>query len=99
MIGLRGEAHFKFIWAESSPIEHSVLLALADILETDETSTIDQVQDLLDKRAIDLNGSALPKVLDNLEMGDILTRSSPRSSLYRFKIDLIRRWIYSNRPV
>jgi hypothetical protein len=95
----RGEAHFKFIWAESSPIEHSVLLALADILETDETSTIDQVQDLLDKRAIDLNGSALPKVLDNLEMGDILTRSSPRSSLYRFKIDLIRRWIYATRPV
>ena len=95
----RGEAHFKFIWSESTPVEHSVLLALADILENADTSTVDQVQDLLDKRAVDLNGTALPKVLDNLEMGDILTRSSPRSSLYRFKIDLIRRWIYATRPV
>ena len=76
-----------------------MLLALADILENAETSTVDQVQELLNKRAIDLNGTALPKVLDNLEMGDILTRSSPRSSLYRFKIDLIRRWIYATRPV
>ena len=34
----------------------------------------------------------------DLEMGDILTRSGPRSNLYRFKIDLIRRWIYATRP-
>jgi len=94
----RGEAHFKFIWAEASPIERAVLLALADLLETDETVGVDPVQALLDKRAIDLNGTPLIKVLDDLEMGDILTRSGPRSNLYRFKIDLIRRWIYATRP-
>ncbi|MBI5567021.1 MAG: hypothetical protein HY870_19135 [Chloroflexi bacterium] len=94
----RGEAHFKFIWAEASPIERSVLLALADLLETDETVGVDPVQALLDKRAINLNGTPLIKVLDDLEMGDILTRSGPRSNLYRFKIDLIRRWIYATRP-
>jgi len=94
----RGEAHFKFIWAEASPIERAVLLALADLLETEETVGVDPVQALLDKRAINLNGTPLIKVLDNLELGDILTRSGPRSSLYRFKIDLIRRWIYATRP-
>jgi len=94
----RGEAHFKFIWAESTPIEQAVLLALADLLETDETAGADEVQAVLDKRAIDLNGASLTSVLDNLEMSDILTRSGPRSSLYRFKIDLIRRWIYATRP-
>lgn len=94
----RGEAHFKFIWAEASPTERAVLLALADLLETDETVGVDPVQALLDKRAIDLNGTPLIKVLDDLEMGDILTRSGPRSNLYRFKIDLIRRWIYATRP-
>ncbi len=75
-----------------------MLLALADLLETDETVGVDPVQALLDKRAINLNGTPLIKVLDDLEMGDILTRSGPRSNLYRFKIDLIRRWIYATRP-
>ncbi len=94
----RGEAHFKFIWAESGPIEHAVLLALADLLETDDTASVDEVQALLDKRAINLNSTPLTQTLDGLEMGDILTRSGPRSNLYRFKIDLIRRWIYATRP-
>ena len=94
----RGEAHFKFIWAEASPIERAALLALADLLETEALVGVDQVQALLDKRAIDFKGVALTKVLSDLELGDILTRSGPRSSLYRFKIDLIRRWIYATRP-
>ena len=65
----RGEAHFKFIWAEASPIERAVLLALADLLETEETVGADPVQALLDKRAIDLNGTPLIKVLDDLGTG------------------------------
>jgi hypothetical protein len=96
----RGEAHFKFIWAESSSNERLVLLTLSDLLETAETASADDVAGLLDKRACCLdNGATVPQVLDRLEMGDILTRSGPRSNLYRFKIDLIRRWIYATRPV
>jgi hypothetical protein len=96
----RGEAHFKFIWAESSANERLVLLALAELLETAETASADDVQALFDKRACCLDeNAAMPQVLDRLEMGDILTRSGPRSNLYRFKIDLIRRWIYATRPV
>lgn len=94
----RGEAHFKFIWAEAAPPARAVLLALADLLETAEAAHLDQVQALLVKRAVDLNGAALTRILDDLELSDILTRSSPRSQLYRFKIDLIRRWIYATRP-
>jgi hypothetical protein len=96
----RGEAHFKFIWAESSSNERLVLLTLADLLETAEMASADDVDALLDKRACCLDNDAkVPEVLDHLEMGDILTRSGPRSNLYRFKIDLIRRWIYATRPV
>jgi hypothetical protein len=96
----RGEAHFKFIWAESSSNERLVLLTLSDLLETAETASADDVAGLLDKRACCLdNGATVPQMLDRLEMGDILTRSGPRSNLYRFKIDLIRRWIYATRPV
>ena len=96
----RGEAHFKFIWAEASVNERLVLLTLSDLLQTAETASADDVQVQLDKRACCLdNGATVPQVLDRLEMGDILTRSGPRSNLYRFKIDLIRRWIYATRPV
>jgi hypothetical protein len=45
-----------------------------------------------------LDGSELPQALDDLEARDILMRSDPRSSLYRFRVDLIRRWIYATRP-
>jgi hypothetical protein len=70
------------------------------LLETAETASADDVEGLLDKRACCLDHDAtVPQVLDRLEMGDILTRSGPRSNLYRFKIDLIRRWIYATRPV
>jgi hypothetical protein len=95
----RGEAHFKFIWAESSANERAVLLALSDVLETAETASADDVRARLDKCADCPTDIPVPQVLDRLEMGDILTRSSPRSNLYRFKIDLIRRWIYATRPV
>ncbi len=98
-IAERGEAHFKFLWAESSADEHLVLLALADLLETAETASVDEVQVSLDKRACCLSdGVTVPQVIDRLEMSDILTRSGPRSQLYRFKIDLLRRWIYATRP-
>ncbi len=95
----RGEAHFKFIWAESSADERAVLVALSDVLETAETASADDVRGKLDKCADCPTEIKVPEVLDQLEMGDILTRSNPRSNLYRFKIDLIRRWIYATRPV
>jgi hypothetical protein len=95
----RGEAHFKFIWAESAANERAVLLALSDVLETAETASADDVRGQLDKCANCPTDINVPQVLERLEMGDILTRSGPRSNLYRFKIDLIRRWIYATRPV
>lgn len=95
----RGEAHFKFIWAESSGHERAVLLALSDVLEVAETASADDVRAKLDKCADCPTDIPVVQVLDRLEMGDILTRSGPRSNLYRFKIDLIRRWIYATRPV
>ena len=95
----RGEAHFKFIWAESSTHERAVLLALSDVLETAELASADDVRGQLNKCEACPTDIPVPQVLDRLEMGDILTRSGPRSNLYRFKIDLIRRWIYATRPV
>jgi hypothetical protein len=95
----RGEAHFKFIWAEAAANERAVLLALSDVLANAETASADDVREQLDKCAACPTEIPVLQVLDRLEMADILTRSGPRSNLYRFKIDLIRRWIYATRPV
>lgn len=94
----RGEAHFKYIWAESSTQQRLTLLALAELLETGDAATPDDVAGMLRKRGRPLDGQDLPEALGNLESRDILMRADPRSSLYRFRVDLIRRWIYATRP-
>ena len=40
----------------------------------------------------------LAHALASLRSKDIVTRSGPQSTLYRFKIDLVRRWISITRP-
>ncbi len=94
----QGEAHFKYIWAESGTQRRLVLLALAELLEAAEAVTLDDVAALLRKRGRPLGDRELPKALDDLEARDIVMRSGPRSSLYRFRVDLVRRWIYAARP-
>ena len=94
----QGEAHFKYIWAESGTRRRLALLALAELLETADAVTLDDVAELLRKRGRPLDDRALPQALDDLEARDIVMRSGPRSSLYRFRVDLVRRWIYAARP-
>ncbi|MBN1887090.1 MAG: ATP-binding protein [Thermoflexales bacterium] len=94
----RGEAHFKYIWAESSTSQRLVLLALAELLEASDAATSKDVEGVLLKRGRPLNGHDLPQALASLESRDILMRADPRSNLYRFRVDLIRRWIYASRP-
>jgi hypothetical protein len=94
----QGEAHFKYIWAESGTQRRLALLALAELLETAEAVTLDDVAELLDRRGRPLDKRALSQALDDLEARDMVMRSGPRSSLYRFRVDLIRRWIYAVRP-
>jgi hypothetical protein len=95
----RGEAHFKYIWAGATPEEQQVMLALADLLpDPDATSTPAQVAEEMDRKGFQLSEDALLHALAHLRAKDIVARSGPQSSLYRFKIDLIRRWIGLTRP-
>jgi hypothetical protein len=95
----RGEAHFKYIWAGATAGEQRVMLALADLLpDADAAATPAQVGEELARKGYELGGENLIRALTHLQARDILTRSGPQSSLYRFKIDLIRRWITITRP-
>lgn len=94
----RGEAHFKYIWAESTTQQRLVLMALAERLETETTATIEDLAAILEHRGRPLSGEQIMEALGNTEARDITGRSGPRSSLHRFRVDLIRRWLYAARP-
>ena len=95
----RGEAHFKYTWAGVTPEEQRVMLAAADLLpDTDCGATPTQIAAELNRKGHDLSEEDLARALAHLQVKDILTRLGPQSSLYRFKIDLIRRWIGISRP-
>jgi hypothetical protein len=96
----RGEAHFKYIWTGASLDEQKVMLALTDLLpDADTTTTPGRVEEELSRKGFTLKDGTVLDVLTHLQAQDIVTRSGPQSTLYRFKIDLIRRWIDATRPV
>jgi hypothetical protein len=95
----RGEAHFKYIWAGATPDERRLMLTLTDLLpDADSAATPAQIAAELDRKGYVMSEEALTRALAHLQAKDIVTRSGPQSSLRRFKIDLIRRWIGMTRP-
>ena len=95
----RGEAHFKYIWAGATPDEQRVLLALTDLLPDGEAAaTPAQMTEELARKGYSVSHEALTRALIQLRTRDIIVRSGVQSNLYRFKIDLIRRWIAGTRP-
>lgn len=94
----RGEAHFKYIWAGATPASRWVLLGAAEHLAYSESITFTELAAWLrQQEQTTLDASDLPDVLAGLERRDILTRTSPGRRRFRFKIDLVRRWILANR--
>jgi hypothetical protein len=95
----RGEAHFKYIWAGAEPAEQRVMLALTDLLpDAEAAATPAQMAEEVAREGHAISDDELTGALAQLQARDILVRSGVRSSLYRFKIDLIRRWIAGTRP-
>jgi hypothetical protein len=95
----RGEAHFKYIWAGATPDEQRVMLALTDLLpDAEAAATPAQMAEELARKGYQVSGEALTSALTQLQARDIVARSGAQSSLHRFKIDLIRRWIAGTRP-
>ncbi|MCA9979720.1 MAG: ATP-binding protein, partial [Anaerolineales bacterium] len=93
----RGEAHFKYIWAESSPEAQTILRALTECLISTDAVSLKQLQKFLADRWYEWDETwevALRSLLDR----DILARGAIGSSLFRFKVDLIRLWIEQTRP-
>ncbi|MBE2223103.1 MAG: ATP-binding protein [Anaerolineae bacterium] len=93
----RGEAHFKFIWSESSEEERLVLQAITELLVGADAVNVNDMRTFLADRGYDSEDNWAQALLD-LEGRDILKRPSAKSPMYRFKVDLIRLWIDRTRP-
>lgn len=93
----RGEAHFKYIWAESTEEERLVLRALTELLVNAETASVNELREFLTERGYSSPNHWSAPLL-SLESRDILTRGSVKSQWYRFMVDLIRLWVDATRP-
>ncbi|MBN1484306.1 MAG: hypothetical protein JXA37_06245 [Chloroflexia bacterium] len=95
-IAERGEAHFKYIWDGSDGAARAVLLALAELLEHGQAATLEEVLELSERRNRSLEREQALSALMRLESRDIMQRKTAGSEWFRFRVDLVRRWISRN---
>ena len=92
----RGEAHFKYVWAEADSAERAALLALAELLTHSDGATVEEVIALSERRGRPLERETALQALLRLESRDIVARTAIGSERFRFRVDLVRRWIVRN---
>jgi hypothetical protein len=95
-IAERGEAHFKYIWAESDPLEQAILLAMAELLVHQNQVELEEIISLSDRRGRPLASEKALSALLRLASRDIVARTGLGSERFRFRVDLVRRWIVRN---
>ncbi len=95
-IAERGEAHFKYIWAEAEAAEQAVLLAMAEWLAHQEHVFPEEIRALSERRGRPLSREAVLAALGRLESRDVVARTAPGAERFRFRVDLVRRWIGHN---
>jgi hypothetical protein len=94
----RGEAHFRYIWDESSAEEQAVLQGMAELLISADGVTAKDLRTFLTERGCQ-SADRWKNALTSLENRDILSRNDAKSPLYRFTVDLIRLWVGRARPL
>ncbi len=93
----RGEAHFRYIWDESSEEERQVLQGMAELLVSAEGVTAKDCRAFLTDRGFE-SSDRWKAALTSLENRDILFRNDAKSPLYRFTVELVRLWVMRARP-
>ncbi|MFM8319626.1 MAG: AAA family ATPase, partial [Chloroflexota bacterium] len=98
-----GEAHFVYMWAESTPQEQLVLTALSRMAPLTGQASPIQVVDFFDERGVTIDRAAVGGALHRLTLRDILQASfageagagsEPGSGeAYRWKLGLLGLWI------
>jgi hypothetical protein len=89
-----GEAHFAFLWDQSSSREQLVLACLTWLLGRGPTATsAAQVTELLGERGITLEVRDTTETLRRLVERDIVREIRGQPPRYEYKVELVRLWI------
>ena len=91
----RGEAHFKYIWTESTPTEQKVMRLLAEALVGRNDINVMDLQAFCDTCGLPLESEDID-ALHSLAGRDIVAR---RGKLYSFSVPLIEKWVHRTHPV
>lgn len=94
----RGEAHFRYIWDESTADEQRVLQGMAELLACADGVTAKELVACLTEQGHQ-SADRWKSALTSLENRDILGRSDAKSPLYRFRVNLIQLWLERARPL
>jgi hypothetical protein len=88
-----GEAHFAFLWEQSSENERLVLAGLSQLAGRDPSVTASQVEGLLVERGLTVTGRGVLDALRQLVERDIVREISGQPIRYEFRVELIRLWL------
>ncbi len=92
-----GEAHFVYLWTESTPLERLALTALSRMIPLNGQTTPIQVFDYLDERGISIDRQALNQAFHRLALRDVLSTTSggevSSTEFYRWKLGLLGMWV------
>lgn len=95
-----GEAHFVYLWAESSQEERLVLTAISRMIPLTGQVTSNQVLDFFNERGISLDRQDFQEALHQLALRDILqsgiesdTGIKSAGEAYRWKLGLLGLWV------
>jgi hypothetical protein len=88
-----GEAHFAFLWEQSSPSEQLMLSALTRLLGREPTVTATQVVELLAERGITRDLQDVTETLRQLVERDVIRELAGQPPRYEYKVELVRLWI------
>lgn len=88
-----GEAHFAFLWEQSSPTEQLILAALMRLLARTPTVTATQIVELLAERGRPLELQIVREALRRLTERDIVRELGESPPRYEYKVDLVRLWV------
>lgn len=91
-----GEAHFVYLWTESTPAERLVLTAMSRMVPLTGQATPIQLLDFLTERGISLERQCISEALHHLTLRDILQASREGAAAigeaYRWKLGLLGLW-------
>jgi hypothetical protein len=88
-----GEAHFAFLWEQSSPREQLILASLTRLLGRELTVAAAQVTELLGERGITMEVREATETLRRLVERDIVREVRGQPPRYEYRVELVRLWI------